>query len=155
MTAEEVQKYFSTFGGARRRFEETRAGNSVIIDDYAHHPNEVKATITAIQQKYPHHKIVAIFQPHTFSRTLEFAKDIAKVLAEVDKAYIMDIHPARESQQDFLGVTSDLIIHDLTNGAHISMEDADILYNERDAVYIFMSPNDVSKLENALIEKLK
>ena len=155
VTAEEVQKYFSTFGGARRRFEETRAGNSVIIDDYAHHPNEVKATITAIQQKYPHHKIVAIFQPHTFSRTLEFAKDIAKVLKEVDKAYIMDIHPARESQQDFLGVTSDLIIHDLTNGAHISMEDADILYNERDAVYIFMSPNDVSKLENALIEKLK
>lgn len=154
LSSEEVQKEFATFGGARRRFEETRAGNSIIIDDYAHHPNEVKATITAIHQKYPGKKVVAVFQPHTFSRTKEFADDLAEVLSHVDKAYIMEIHPAREAQEDFPGVTSDLIIRKLKNGAPITMDDADILYEERDAVYIFMSPNDVSKLENDLISRL-
>ena len=66
----------------------------------------------------------------------------------------MEIHPAREAQEDFPGVTSDLIIRKLKNGAPITMDDADILYEERDAVYIFMSPNDVSKLENDLISRL-
>ena len=155
LDAKEVQKYFSTFEGARRRFDETKVGNSVIIDDYAHHPSEVKATINAIKQKYPNRKIVAIFQPHTFSRTKEFAHDLATVLSAVDKAYILDIHPARESQEDFPGVTSDLIIKELPNGASIKMEEGEILYKEGDAIFIFMSPNDVSKLENILKEKIQ
>ena len=75
-------KYFKEFKGAKRRFTETVVGNDVIIDDYAHHPNEVKSTINAIRQKYPDKKIVAIFQPHTFTRTKEFASDLAKVFSK-------------------------------------------------------------------------
>ena len=69
LEAKEVQKVFKTFTGAKRRFTETKVGESIIIDDYAHHPNEVNATIHAIKQKYADKKIISIFQSHNFSRT--------------------------------------------------------------------------------------
>ena len=149
-----VNKCFQTFTGAKRRFHETKAGNSVIIDDYAHHPNEAKSTINAIKQKYPNKKIISIFQPHTFTRTKEFALDLANVLKETNEAYIMDIHPAREKQEDYPEVTKDIIISKLPNGHALTIDDADILNQYDDAVFIFMSPNDISKLEDDLI-KLK
>ena len=90
-------------------------GNNIIIDDYAHHPNEVKATINAIKQKYPDKKIVIIFQPHTFTRTKEFANDLINVFNSVDASYILDIHPAREKQEDYPDITSDIIISKLNN----------------------------------------
>ena len=149
-----VNECFQTFKGAKRRFHETIAGDSVIIDDYAHHPNEAKSTINAIKQKYPNKKIIAIFQPHTFTRTKEFASDLAKVLSEVNEAYIMDIHPAREKQEDYPDVTKDLIINKLSNGHPLTIDDANVLNQYDDAIFIFMSPNDISKLEDDLI-KLK
>ena len=153
--AKEVSKILKTFKGAKRRFSQTKVNDSIIIDDYAHHPNEVKATIKAIKQKYPNKKIVAIFQPHTFTRTKEFASDLVKVFSGVDKAFIMDIHPARERQEDYPDVTSNIIINELENGYHINIDEANKLYEEKDAVYVFMSPNDISKLEKDLIEMLK
>ncbi|MBP3461007.1 MAG: UDP-N-acetylmuramate--L-alanine ligase [Bacilli bacterium] len=153
--SKEVNKIFKTFIGAKRRFQETIINDNIVIDDYAHHPNEIKATIKAIKQKYPNKKIVAIFQPHTFTRTQEFATDIATSLNLVDKAFVLDIHPAREKAEDYPLITSDIIIKELNNGEHINIDEADKLYKEKDAVYIFMSPNDISKLENELIEKLK
>ena len=150
----EVQKYFKDFTGAKRRFTETIVGNSIIIDDYAHHPNEVKSTINAIRQKYPDKKIIAIFQPHTYTRTKEFASDLAKVFNEIDEAYIMDIHPAREKQSDYPEVTKDIIINKLKNGHSIKIDEASKLKDYDNAVFIFMSPNDISQLENDLI-KLK
>lgn len=152
--AKEVAKILKTFKGAKRRFTETVVGENIIIDDYAHHPNEVKATLKAIKQKYPNKKVVAIFQPHTFTRTEEFASDLVKVLNIADKSYIMDIHPAREKQEDYPNITSDIIIDNLENGYHINIDEANKLYEDKDAVYIFMSPNDISKLEQDLIEKL-
>ena len=152
--AKEVNKIFKTFTGAKRRFDETIINNNVVIDDYAHHPNEIKATIKAIKQKYPNKKIVAIFQPHTFTRTEEFASDIANALNLVDKAFVLDIHPARERQEDYPNVTSEIIIKNLNNGEHININESSKLYKEKDAVYIFMSPNDISELENGLKEEL-
>jgi len=149
-----VNKCFQTFTGAKRRFHETIAGNCIIIDDYAHHPNEAKSTINAIKQKYPNKKIISIFQPHTFSRTEEFASDLAEVLKETEVSYIMDIHPAREKQEDYPNITKDIIISKLPNGYPLTIDDADILNKYDDAVFIFMSPNDISKLEDDLI-KLK
>ena len=149
-----VAKYFSTFTGAKRRFTETIVGNNIIIDDYAHHPNEVKSTINAIRQKYPGKLIISIFQPHTFTRTKEFASDLAKVFSEVDESYIMDIHPARERQVDYPDITKNIIIDKLPNGHPLTINDADILNKYDNAVFIFMSPNDISKLEDDLI-KLK
>ena len=149
-----VNKYFKTLKGAKRRFSETVVGDNIIIDDYAHHPNEVKSTINAIRQKYPNKKIIAIFQPHTFTRTKEFASDLAKVFNEIDEAYIMDIHPAREKQEDYPDITKDIIINKLNNGHSLQIDEANILNVYDNAVFIFMSPNDISKLEDDLI-KLK
>lgn len=149
-----VQEYFKTFTGARRRFTETIIKNNIIIDDYAHHPNEVKSTINAIKQKYPDKKIISIFQPHTFTRTKEFSEELANVLNETDETYIMDIHPARERQEDYPDITKDIIISKLNNGHSIKINEANKLSQFDNAVFIFMSPNDISKLEDDLI-KLK
>ena len=148
---EEVYKYLSTFAGAKRRFKETTIVSSVIIDDYAHHPTEVKSVICAAKQKYLDKKIIVIFQPHTFTRTKKFSKLLADSLNEADVSYVMPIHPARESQIDYPDVTSDLIVDNLENGFNIDIDDAEILNQYDNAVFIFMSPNDISKLEKSLI----
>ena len=146
-----VAEQFKTFSGAKRRFTETFVGNNVIIDDYGHHPNEVKATINAIKQKYPNKLIVSIFQPHTYSRTQEFANELASELSKTDVAYILDIHPAREKQEDYPEITKETIISQKENIYPLTIDDANILNEHKDAVFIFMSPNDISKLENELI----
>ncbi len=155
LESHQVGNIFKSFTGAKRRFTETFAGNCVIIDDYAHHPNEVLSCINAINQKYPDKKVIAIFQPHTFSRTKEFASDLANAFNLVDAAYIMDIHPAREAQEDFPDVTKEIIIDKLNNGYPITINDAEVLNKYDNAVFIFMSPNDISKLEQDLINLKK
>ena len=150
---EEVSNNLKDFRGAKRRFSERVVGNNVIIDDYAHHPNEVSATIDAIRQKYPDKKIVTIFQPHTFTRTREFANDLVNIFNTTDASYILDIHPAREVQEDYPDVTSDMIISKLKNGYHINIDEAYKLADYDNCVFAFMSPNDISKLEDDL-EKL-
>lgn len=148
--ARKVSSSLSIFKGAKRRFNETIIGNNVVIDDYAHHPNEVKATINAIKQKYPDKSIVAIFQPHTFTRTKEFAMDLVNIFKYLCASYVLDIHPARERQEDYPDVTSNLIIDKLDNCYHIDIDEASKLNKYDNTVYIFMSPNDISKLEDDL-----
>ena len=151
----EVEKNLKMFTGAKRRFTERIINNNIIIDDYAHHPNEVKATIEAIKQKYPAKKLVIIFQPHTFTRTKEFANDLVNIFKAADQSYVLPIHPAREKQEDYPDITKDIIINNLPNGHPLTINDANILNQYDDAVFIFMSPNDVSKLENDLIDLKK
>lgn len=151
----EVSNNLKEFKGAKRRFAETIVGDNIIIDDYAHHPNEIKATIDAIKQKYPNKSIITIFQPHTFTRTKEFADDYVKIFSQANKAYILDIHPARESQTDYPDVTSNMIISKLANGHHLNIDEAKKLANNHNTVFAFMSPNDISKLEKDLEDLLK
>ena len=155
MDAKEVAKVFKMFQGAKRRYTETIIGDIVCVDDYAHHPTEVKATIKATRQKYPDKKIITVFQPHTFTRTEEFAEDLANVMNTVDYSYVLDIHPAREKQEDYPNVTSDIILNQLNHGEHLDMNDVDKLLKWENAVILFMSPNDLSKLELGYQEKLK
>jgi len=150
-----VNNNLSLFKGAKRRFTETIIGNNIIIDDYAHHPNEVMATIEAIRQKYEDKKIIIIFQPHTFSRTQEFADDLVKVFNMADASYLLDIHPARENGDDYPGINSDMIISKLDNGYSINIDEAYKLATYDNCVFAFMSPNDISKLEKDLEELLK
>ena len=89
--AKELAKNLKTFKGAERRFDEIVLGSNVVIDDYAHHPAEVKAIIKGVKQKYPDKRIVTIFQPHTFSRTKEFYEDIAAALNLSDYSYGLKI----------------------------------------------------------------
>ena len=146
----EVERNLQNFKGAKRRFTETIIGNNIIIDDYAHHPSEVRATIDAIKQKYQNKSIVIIFQPHTFTRTKEFYKDLIEVFSTVDASYILDIHPARELQSDYPDITSNLIIDSLDNSYHINLDEAHKLSKYNNTVFAFMSPNDISKLEKDL-----
>ena len=105
---ETLARGLANFGGVERRFE--RLGDAAgvsVIDDYAHHPTEIRATLAAARQAYPGRRIIAAFQPHLFSRTKDFASDFAAALQAADATWLADIYPARE--QPMLGVTSRLI----------------------------------------------
>ena len=153
MDAKEVAKQLKTFTGAKRRFQQKEIGDIVTIDDYAHHPNEVRATIKAARQKYPKKTIVAVFEPYTYARVQEFHEDYVKALNQADYAYVMDIKNDRDNPSDYPGVTSDLIIKNLEHGDHISLEEVDKLMKYDNAVVIFMSPKNIYHLREAY-EKL-
>ena len=94
---EDIKKGLPSFKGAKRRFSEKDFGDLAVIDDYAHHPTEMRATIQAARQKFPDKKLVVVFQPHTFSRTKKYQKDFEEILRGVDKAYVTPIYAsARE-----------------------------------------------------------
>lgn len=154
LEAKDVAKALKTFKGARRRFSETIINNTIVIDDYAHHPAELKATIKAIKQKYENKNIVVVFQPHTYSRTEEFKDDYIDTLSSINKAYIMDIHGARENKENF-NITSEHLISKIKNAESIKEDEADKLLKHKNSVILFASPNDISKLENDLINLLK
>ena len=155
LDAKEVAKSLKTFEGAKRRFTETKIGNIVIVDDYAHHPSEVRATIKSAKQKYPDKKIVAVFEPHTFSRTQEFADELAKVFNTIDKSYIMDVFPAREKQEDYPGVNANSIIDLLDNGEYIDGSMVDKLKELENTVVLFMSPKEIYNLKQDYINYLE
>jgi UDP-N-acetylmuramate--alanine ligase len=103
----------SAFAGAKRRFEElgTTASGARVVDDYAHHPTEVAATIAAARSQRPA-RVVAVFQPHLFSRTRELAAEFGETLAAADRSLVLPVYPARERQEDFPGVGAQLIAAD-------------------------------------------
>ena len=143
-----VKLQLESVPGAKRRFNETIINNCIIVDDYAHHPTEIAATINAARQKYPNKELVAVFQPHTYSRTAEFIDEYAEVLKKCDKSFVMDLHPARENKRDYPGISSQLIVDKLENCDLINMDEADKLKEYTNAVILFMGANDLSKIEN-------
>ena len=122
LSIDEITTYLNNFEGAKRRFSEQYINDVVIVDDYAHHPNEVRTVLNTARQKYPDKELVPVLIPYTISRTEAFYKEFADVLKEADKVYVTDIEPARESFDDFPGITSDLIIDLIPNAEHISSE---------------------------------
>jgi UDP-N-acetylmuramate--alanine ligase len=100
----------ATFAGAGRRFERLgeTPGGALVVDDYAHHPTEVAATIAAARSLQPR-RLIAIFQPHLFSRTQELHREFGAALASADVAVALDVYPARERAEDFPGVSGKLI----------------------------------------------
>ena len=153
--ARDVAKLLKTFKGAERRFKETFIGNNVLIDDYAHHPAEVKVTIKAARQKYPDKKIIAVFKAHTFSRVRDFCDDFVNALNLADKAYIMDINYDREDPNDYPGIDAYTIIDKLNNGDYIEKGMADKLLQYDNAVILFMSSKEIYLLQNEYQELLK
>jgi len=152
--AKEVAKQIKTFEGAKRRFTETVVNDNILVDDYAHHPTEIKCTIKSAKQKYPDRNIVVVWGPHTYSRTKAFKDDYVDALKNADNVYIMDIYGAREVQSED-DITSYDIINDLSNSEHISKDETDKLLKHHNSVVIFMSPNDLTDFENDYIEKYK
>jgi UDP-N-acetylmuramate--alanine ligase len=121
----EIAEGLRTFKGILRRFEvQYQQSNLVYIDDYAHHPEEIKALVNSVRQLYPGLPITGIFQPHLYSRTSDFASGFAQSLDLLDKAYLLDIYPARE--RPIPGVDSHLIANQMINPAEIISKEAAI-----------------------------
>ncbi|MGK2859416.1 MAG: UDP-N-acetylmuramate--L-alanine ligase [Thermoanaerobaculia bacterium] len=117
----EIAAALATFSGVERRFE--RLGEhrgSIVIDDYAHHPTEIRATLAAARGSFPGRRIVALFQPHLYSRTRDFAREFAEALAEADEAWVAPIYPARE--QPIEGVDASTIANAAGGGNVRAME---------------------------------
>ncbi|WP_342543235.1 UDP-N-acetylmuramate--L-alanine ligase [Paenisporosarcina sp. FSL H8-0542] len=150
--ADIIQQQLHTFGGVKRRFAESRKGNRILIDDYAHHPTEIKVTIQSARQKYPNREVIAIFQPHTFSRTRTFLKEFAESLETADNVYLCDIFgSARENAGD---LTIDDLCDLIDNCVVLKTEEIDVLLKHQNAVYLFMGAGDVQKFQAAFEQKI-
>jgi UDP-N-acetylmuramate--alanine ligase len=113
INAGKIKSAIACFKGVKRRFEYiVKQQDHIYIDDYAHHPEELKACFNAVRQLYPDKKLSVIFQPHLFSRTRDFADEFAKVLSSVDELLLLDIYPARELPME--GVDSDFLLNKIT-----------------------------------------
>ncbi|GGA82433.1 UDP-N-acetylmuramate--L-alanine ligase [Ornithinibacillus halotolerans] len=146
----DVIKNLFTFKGVKRRFTEKQVKNQIIIDDYAHHPREITATIESARKKYPDREIVAIFQPHTFTRTKTFLQEFADSLNEADYVHLCEIFASAREE------SGQLTIHDLeklvTNSSILELATVDELKKYDNAVLIFMGAGDIQKFQKAYEE---
>lgn len=112
--ASKIVSALATFKGVRRRFSyQIREKYLVFIDDYAHHPTEINAVHQAVRELYPGKKVLAVFQPHLFSRTRDFADGFAESLSKFDELFLLDIYPARELPIE--GITGKWLLDKVTN----------------------------------------
>ncbi len=113
ISPEQIKEGIATFKGVRRRFEtQVRNEKYIYVDDYAHHPRELDATLSAAKELYPDKKLTVIFQPHLFSRTKDLCDEFAASLSHADDLILLDIYPAREKPME--GVTSKIIFDKVT-----------------------------------------
>ena len=115
ISEEQIRKGISSFKGVKRRFEiHVNEGNHVFIDDYAHHPEEIRACLSSVRAMFPAKKLTVIFQPHLFSRTRDFAEGFSESLSLADSVFLLDIYPARELQIE--GITSAMLLEGINTG---------------------------------------
>lgn len=142
-----LKESLASFGGVKRRFSETKIGSQILIDDYAHHPTEIFATIEATKQKYPDREVVAVFQPHTFTRTKTFLHEFAEKLGQADKVYLCEIFGSARENNDSLSIED---LRSLIEGADlITEETVSTLTAHTNGVILFMGAGDVQKFQNA------
>ncbi len=158
-SSDAIAKALASFKGIRRRFSyQIKASNLVYIDDYAHHPTEINAVHQAVRELYPNQKVLAIFQPHLFSRTKDFVDDFAKSLSNFDEVILLDIYPARELPME--GITSEWLMGKMTNTAKklVSKEELiPVILADNATVIVTIGAGDlgemVPSIKNALYEK--
>ena len=144
----------STFKGVQRRFSyQIKNDEFIYIDDYAHHPTEINAVFEAVSEMHPNKKVLAIFQPHLFSRTRDFANDFAQSLSRFENVLLLDIYPARE--EPITGVDSEWLLGKMTNGNRKLISKEQMLSevkNQNPEVLITMGAGDIG-LEVVKIKK--
>ena len=157
VSTEELRTGISSYSGIYRRFNMVYKSEKVVyIDDYAHHPSELRASISSIRNLYPNRKITGIFQPHLFSRTRDFAPAFADALSQLDELILLDIYPARELPIE--GVDSELILRDvkLKNKTLCSKENLLPLLKEKQLdVLVTFGAGDIDKLVPLIKNQLK
>lgn len=148
-----VKVAVANFKGVKRRFEYVvREDKHIYIDDYAHHPEELRACFHAVRQLYPDKKMTVVFQPHLFSRTRDFAADFAEVLSTVDELLLLDIYPARELPME--GITSEFLRAKLTlenSGVYSKEEVLKYLKENQPELLVTVGAGDI----DTLIQPLK
>ncbi|NDW18164.1 UDP-N-acetylmuramate--L-alanine ligase [Dysgonomonas sp. 216] len=160
-TAEELRTSMATFGGAKRRFDILFKSDSIVlIDDYAHHPQELEASIKSVKELYAPKKVTGIFQPHLYSRTKDFAKEFAESLSLLDELILLDIYPAREKPIE--GITSQIIFDNVTCLKTLCKKDELIgLLKQKNDIEVLLTigAGDIDQMlgqiKDVLIEKTK
>ncbi len=156
VTDQEIRKGVLLFQGVRRRFDiRVNIPGLAYIDDYAHHPDEIKACITSVREYFSGRRITGIFQPHLFSRTADHAEGFAAILDELDEVILLPIYPAREKPVE--GVTSELIFNKMRLSHKRLLEKSDIpgkLDIERLDVLLTIGAGDIDSLAVPIEKKL-
>lgn len=145
---DKIRAALETYEGVKRRFEyHIRMEDLVLIEDYAHHPEEIKACVEAVRMLYPNKKITGVFQPHLYSRTQDFASGFAEALGGLDELVLLDIYPARE--EPIPGITSDWLLNQIQLNNKIKLENkslANHLTTGHHEVIVMMGAGDIEHL---------
>jgi UDP-N-acetylmuramate--alanine ligase len=145
---ERVRAQLATFPGVKRRFSVKEWGSNVVIDDYAHHPAAIRATLEAARSKYPERKVVGIFQPHTFSRLEKLLDDFAHSLRDADDVFLCPIFgSARENSGT---VTLDDLRTRIPGARLVSDDFVSTMSDYRDSILVFMGAGDIGKYQESL-----
>jgi UDP-N-acetylmuramate--alanine ligase len=157
VTEQEIRKAVVLFQGVRRRFDiRINWPRLAYIDDYAHHPEEIKACITSVKEYFSERKITGIFQPHLFTRTRDHAEGFAAILDELDEVILLPIYPAREKPIE--GVTSDMIFNKMRSGNRRLLNKDDIpgkLDVSKLDVLLTIGAGDIDTLVGPIEDKLR
>lgn len=139
---QQVAPVVANFSGVARRFEVKGEVRGVtVVDDYAHHPTEVAATLAAARQRFPGRRLVVVFQPHLFSRTQAFAREFGEALLAADVAFLLPIYPAREAP--IPGVSAELILEAAQKAGHRRVQVLANMESARTALASELQPGDV------------
>ena len=155
--AGDIKAAIASFKGARRRLDEhVNNGRVTYIDDYAHHPNELSTALSSIREMFPGRRITAIFQPHLYTRTRDFADEFAAALSKVDKLILLDIYPARE--EPIPGVDSEMLLNKVTAARKVLVHKEDLmgyLENEDIDVLVTFGAGNIDRFISPITELLE
>ncbi|MDX5585916.1 MAG: UDP-N-acetylmuramate--L-alanine ligase [Aureibaculum sp.] len=151
-----IAKALLTFKGVQRRFTyKIKRDDLVLIDDYAHHPTEIDAVADAVKELYPQKKVLAIFQPHLFSRTKDFADDFAESLGKFDELILLDIYPARETPLE--GITSNWLLNKVNLDKKKTVSKELLIENileSKATIIVMIGAGDIGELVNTVRDNL-
>lgn len=153
----ELRAALKSFKGMKRRFDlKCKTDETIYYDDYAHHPEEIEATITSLKHLYPNKRICGIFQPHLYSRTKDFADQFAEALENLDDIILLPIYPARE--EAIPGITSKTILHKINkmDKYHVTKEQLfPLLSALQPELLVTLGAGDIDQLVEPIIQLLK
>ena len=154
---QKIKEALASFSGVKRRFDlQVKKPGCVYIDDYAHHPEEISAALSSIRNSYPDMNLTAVFQPHLYTRTRDFAPEFAQALSKADKLILLDIYPARE--EPIPGVTSEIIFKDVTCSEKVLLKRAelmDYLAGENTELLITLGAGDIDRFVGEIAQMLE
>jgi UDP-N-acetylmuramate--alanine ligase len=152
-----IRHALSSFAGVQRRFDvQFNTPYCTYVDDYAHHPEELRATITSLRETYPGRKITGVFQPHLYTRTRDFADGFADSLSLLDELILLDIYPARE--EPIPGITASLILDKVTlpqKQVCAKSDLLDVLKTKTIDVLVTFGAGDIDRLVQPITEWLR